>query len=340
MPREARQARGSCGQGGGDAKAVPETCQAQQPPYPENPDPEQDPAPEPATSPADAGAAAASLGAAAQNPIASLISLPFQNSTTFGLNRPGLFDTQNGGFGDQFNFNTEDLDIRPGRLKPGQLRRTIRRLRSYEDETLNVLNIQPVIPMSLNDKFTLLTRTILPVVSKPTVLQGQVWGLGDLNPTFFLVPKSSGPWTLGLGPTFQLPTATDDVLGTGKWSAGPSAVAVYTKGPWVAGGLVSQIWSFAGDSDRGDVSSLLIQPFINYNLPKGWFLTTAPIITANWERREDQWTVPLGAGVGRTFKLGKQPVVLTGEVYGFPIKPSGAGDVMARLTFKLLFPTR
>ena len=270
------------------------------------------------------------LASSSQNPIANLISVPFQNNTTFGLNRPGLFDVDfNGGLGDLFDFDSEQLE---------KISKLGRKLDRYDDETLNILNIQPVIPFSLGEKLTVVTRTIVPVVSKPTVRYNQVWGLGDINPTFFLVPNTEGPWTVGLGPTMLLPTATDDVLGTGKWSAGPAAVAVYTKGPWVAGGLVSQIWSFAGDGDRGEVSSFLMQPFLNYNLPGGWYLTSSPIITANWQRNNDQWTVPIGGGVGRIFKIGTQPVSLALEGYGNAIAPKGFGDFTARMTFKLLFP--
>jgi hypothetical protein len=184
------------------------------------------------------------------------------------------------------------------------------------------------------------TRTIVPVVSKPTVRRGQIWGLGDINPTFFFVPRSRGAWTFGVGPTFLLPTATDKVLGTGKWSAGPAAVAVYSRGPWVAGALMSQIWSFTGDEKRGEVSSFLAQPFLNYNLPGGWYLTSSPILTANWQRKRDPWTVPLGGGVGRIFSLGGQPMSLALEGYGNVAGPPQAGDFTARLTFKLLFPTK
>ncbi|MFQ6538055.1 MULTISPECIES: hypothetical protein [Aphanothece] len=281
-----------------------------------------------------------SLAASSQNPIADLISVPFQNNTTFGLNPPGVFDVSNGGLDDVFNFDAEQLRKLQRSLDPQKLRQLRKDLRNYDDETLNVLNIQPVIPIKLSDDLTLVTRTIVPVVSKPTVRQGQVWGLGDINPTFFVVPSTKGPWTVGVGPTVLLPTATNDVLGTGKWSAGPAAVAVYTRGPWVAGGLVSQIWSFAGEGDRGSVSSFLVQPFLNYNLPGGWYLTSSPVITANWERARDQWTVPLGGGVGRIFTVGGQPMSVALEGYGNVAKPSGFGDFTARVTFKLLFPKK
>jgi hypothetical protein len=248
----------------------------------------------PAANPATASEAATSEAAAseslaeeAQNPIANLISLPFQNNTTLGLG--------------------------PNR-----------------DRVLNVLNIQPVVPFALSKDLNLVTRTILPVVSQPALDGSQRNGLGDLNPSFFFVPKPKGSWTLGVGPTVLLPTATDESLGSGQWGAGPAGVAVYTKGAWVAGALVNQIWSFAGDRDRAPVSAFLVQPFLNYNLPGGWYLVSSPVITANWQRATDQWIVPVGGGFGRVFRVGRQPMNASLQAYGNVIKPDGFGDVTVR----------
>ena len=206
-----------------------------------------------------------------------------------------------------------------------------------EDKTLSLLNIQPVVPFALSPDLTLVTRTILPVLSQPTATSNQN-GIGDLNPSFFLVPKGRGAWTFGFGPTLVLPTASDSSLGRGKWSAGPAAVAVYSKGPWVAGALVNNIWSFAGNSDRSSVSAFLLQPFINYNLRHGWYLVTAPIITANWLAEGEQWLVPVGGGVGRLFRIGKQPINASLQAYANVVKPDVFGDVTIRAQIQFLFP--
>jgi len=237
------------------------------------------------------------LAAEAQNPIANLISVPFQNNLTPGM---GL----------------------------------------NEDHTLNVLNIQPVVPFALSKDLTLVTRTILPVLSQPSPA-GTQNGIGDLNPSFFFVPKGKGPWTLGFGPTLVLPTASVSSLGSGKWSAGPAAVAVYSKGPWVAGALLNNVWSFAGERDRGAVSAYLLQPFINYNLPKGWYLVTSPIVTANWRAASgDQWILPVGGGVGRVFRIGRQPINASLQAYANVVKPDNFGDVTIRAQIQFLFPQR
>jgi hypothetical protein len=237
------------------------------------------------------------LAEQAQNPIANLISVPFQNNTTLGMGPD-------------------------------------------EDQTLNVLNIQPVVPFRLNEDLTLVTRTILPVVSQPAAVGGNNNGIGDLNPTFFLVPKLPGRWTVGFGPTLVLPTASRDELGSGQWGMGPAAVAVYTRGPWVAGGLVNQIWSVAGDSDRRSVNQFLLQPFVNFNLPNGWYLVSSPIITANWQASSDRWLVPIGGGVGRVFRVGSQPVNASLQAYANVAKPDLFGDVTIRAQIQLLFPSR
>jgi hypothetical protein len=206
-----------------------------------------------------------------QNPVADLISVPLQNNWNFGA---GL----------------------------------------HHDKTIFVLNIQPVIPINLNDEWNLITRIIMPVINQPSLFPtfgGLVpsttgTGFGDFNPTFFLSPAKAGELIWGLGPTFTLPTATDRDLGSGKWSMGPAGVALTMQGHWVIGALLNNQWSVGGWGDK-PVNQMLLQYFINYNFPDGWYLTSAPILTANWkaDKAGDVWTVPLGGGVGKLFRLGQ-----------------------------------
>jgi hypothetical protein len=130
---------------------------------------------------------------------------------------------------------------------------------------------------------------------------GDEFGLGDINLTGFFSPKGPTIGTIwGVGPIFVFPTATDEKLGSEKWSAGPSAVALTIQGPWLYGTLINNVWSFAGDNDRDDVDAMMLQPFVNYNLPDGWYLVSSPIITANWKAdSDDTWLVPVGGGVGK-----------------------------------------
>jgi len=210
------------------------------------------------------------------------------------------------------------------------------------DRTRYILNIQPVIPFKLTDKLNLITRTILPIIYQPDVLSnsGGNTGLGDLNFTAWFSPRTAGKFLWGVGGVMVIPTATEDTTGSDKWSAGPSVVGVYKTGPWVMGGLVSNFWSFAGNSDRADVNIFFSQLFVNYNLSQGWYLTTQPIITANWEADSgDKWTVPLGGGVGKVVRIGKLPINTSIQAYYNVEKPELNGaDWQLRVVFQFLFP--
>jgi hypothetical protein len=239
-----------------------------------------------------------SLQKATQNPVANLISVPFQDNSNFGI--------------------------------------------GSANRTQNVLNVQPVIPMHLTPEWNLITRVIQPIVWQPYPDQnsGGIYGFGDMNPTLFLTPGKPGKFIWGIGPTLVIPTASDSALGQGKWSAGPSFVALAQPGHWTLGVLANNVWSFAGDSNRRSVNQMLLQYFVNYNLSKGWYLTSSPIITANWvaPKAKDVWTVPFGAGVGRIMKLGFQPVNISGQIYANAAYPTGTSTWSIRLQIAFLFP--
>jgi hypothetical protein len=151
------------------------------------------------------------------------------------------------------------------------------------NRTVWVGNIQPVIPIKLGDDWNLITRTIMPIINQPSLFQGtgSATGLGDINPTFFFSPAKPGELIWGVGPTFTLPTATDSLIGSGKFSLGPAAVVLRMQGQWVFGALANNQWSVAGWG-KSNVNAFLLQPFVNYNLPDHWYLVSAPIMTANW----------------------------------------------------------
>ena len=138
-----------------------------------------------------------------------------------------------------------------------------------------------------------------------------------------------------------MPTASDDNLGTGKWGLGPSAVAVTMRGPWVMGVLASQVWSVGGDEERDDISTFLSQYFINYNLEHGWFITSAPIITANWKFPDgEQWIVPFGGGFGKVFVVGTRPMNFNTQLFYNAVRPDTfpSSKVEWRFQLSFLFP--
>jgi hypothetical protein len=209
------------------------------------------------------------------------------------------------------------------------------------DDLQYILYVQPVVPFRLSKDWNLITRTIIPLIDQPELGPGvgDVFGLGDIQLSQFLSPAKSGALIWGIGPIFQFPTATDDALGSDKWSAGPTAAALTIRGPWVAGALMNHLWSFAGDDDRADVNQTLIQPIVNYNLPGGWFLSSVPYITANWEKDgDDRWTVPIGIGVGKVHRFGTQPVSLQLTPYYNVVRPDDAAEWTLRFRINLLFP--
>jgi len=250
------------------------------------------------------------LAKASQNPVGNLVSLPFQNNTSFGI--------------------------------------------GPNDAISNVLNIQPVYPVGLSKKWNLINRGIVPVIYREEVLPalglGDATGLGDISYTGFISPAQPGKLIWGVGPSFLLPTATEDRWASDKWSAGAGVVVLAMPGHWVLGVLVQNVWSFAGDSNADDVNQLLLQPIINYNFSKGWYFTSVPVITANWEAASDnRWTVPVGGGFGKIMKWGKQPVDLSlaafynveqpNPLVGQGVNLDNQGETWTlRLQIKLLFP--
>jgi len=245
----------------------------------------------------------ADLRSAVQNPISSLVSLPFQ-----------------------FNFDN-----------------------GAENGDANILNIQPVYPIT-HGNWNYVSRLIVPIVDAPGGTPGlpsipnsqlgeRTQGLGDINYSLFLSPAKVGTFTWGVGPSVSLPTASDKALGSGKWSVGPTFVILGQPSWGTAGALFRQIWSFAGDTDRPDLSQFLFEPFLNYNLRDGWFLISDMVWTSNWHADSgNQWTIPIGGGIGRVFKIADQPINSRLEGYKNAFKPDGASDWTVRFTFQFLFP--
>jgi hypothetical protein len=244
---------------------------------------------------------AAALAKAAQNPVASMISLPLQLNMNF--------DT-----GPEDDLQTV-LNIQP--VVPFSL---------GEDWNLITRTIMPVI-----------SQPDFGVYSKRENGIGDIQFSTFLSPK----APGSGGWIWGAGPIVQLDSATDDRLGQGAWGLGPTAVALRIAGPWVYGALVNNVWSVSEDDDRGEVNQFLMQPFINYNFPSspGRYLTFSPIITADWEADSGQeWLVPVGLGIGQVTRLGEQPVNLQGAFYYNVERPDGAPNYQVRLQFQFLFP--
>lgn len=254
------------------------------------------------------------------NPVADLISVPIQMNFNFG-----------GGF---------DIPERHPLLRvlPRPVARFANRLFGEDrDQGFRFLmNVQPVIPISLSEDWNLITRTIIPVVYQDdflgTTSQG---GMGDIVQSFFFSPKQ-GDFVWGVGPVFLWPTATDDSLGGEKWGAGPTAVVLKQDKGWTYGALANHIWSYAGAGDRESVNLTFFQPFLSYSWPTATTLTINTESTFDWD--ESQWTVPLFAGVSQVVKIGKLPVQFTLGGQYWVEGPDSAPDWSLRFVVTFLFP--
>ena len=244
----------------------------------------------------DDKAAAAELAKKLSNPVASLISVPIQNNFDFGA----------GPNGDGFQYK---------------------------------VNIQPVVPISLNETWNLISRTIIPVVYQENIVgTSSQAGLSDTVQSLFFSPKAptSGGWIWGVGPVLLLPTATDDLLGTEKWGAGPTAVLLKQQNGWTYGVLANHIWSYAGESSRADVNATFLQPFLTFTTPKQTTFTINTESTYDWAN--SQWTVPLNASVAQLVKLGKLPLQFQIGARYYAEKPANGPEWGLRFSVTFLFP--
>jgi hypothetical protein len=205
------------------------------------------------------------------------------------------------------------------------------------------VNIQPVVPIKLNADWHVISRTILPVMLNQNGLfpgAGSQSGLRDTTEGLYFSPsRAVNGFSWGVGPIFLLPTGTDELLGAGKWGAGPTGVLVWQGSGWSVGILAHHIWSFAGDADRADFDQTYLQPFIAYTTPQAWTFTLQSESTYDWETGE--WLAPINLMVAKIVKVGDQRVSITGGVRYWADSPdAGPHGFGGRLGMTFLFPAR
>ena len=251
--------------------------------------------------------AEASLAKAAQNPVANMMSLPLQ-----------------------WNFYTAG---------------------GLGSKSAMVLNVQPVLPLPIGEKWLIVSRTIVPFTSIPlpgvvpaidtSPLGGpRASGIADIQEQAYFTSAKPGKFTWAVGPVFSFPTATNNVVRTGQWGLGPTAVGLVMPGPWVIGVLANNVWRIGGAAHGHVLNTFTLQPFINFNLPHAWAISTAPLITSDWSAVDDQrWTVPIGLGVSKITHIVEQPLNLELQYYHTVKHPSAAGSEQLRVAVAALWPT-
>jgi hypothetical protein len=249
-----------------------------------------------AQQPAAAEQDTAELAKQLSNPVASLVSVPFQ-------------------------FNWEQ-NVGPS------------------DLTRFILNVQPVMPFSVNEDVNLIVRIIAPLISQPPlVVDGEpTFGIGDLTTSFFVSPTKSKRMIWGAGPVFVLPSTSEPTLGSGKWSAGPTLVALKQAGPWTVGALWNQVWSFSGDATRADVNQMFLQPFVSYQATQTVTLTAQSETSANWKVDDDRWTVPINVVVSKLSSFGTFPASYQLGFGAFPVHPEIGPSWKIRAAIVILLP--
>jgi len=212
------------------------------------------------------------------------------------------------------------------------------------EQTRFILNVQPVMPFTVNDSVNLIVRLIAPLISQPALTDGGVAasGMGDITTSFFISPSKSTKLIWGAGPVIVLPSTSEPTLGSGKWSGGPTIVALKQAGPWTVGALWNQVWSFSGDPARSDVNQMFFQPFLAYQATRTLTLTVQSETTANWNAPDtaDRWTVPINVLLSKLSSFGTFPASYQLGVGGYPAHPATGPSWKIRGAIVILLPRK
>lgn len=210
------------------------------------------------------------------------------------------------------------------------------------DDTRFILNVQPVMPFTLTKDLNLVARVIVPLVSQPALFEGgaPTFGVSDVLTSFFFVPSRPGSFTWGAGPVISFPSTSEPTLGSGKWSVGPTIVALKQSGPWTVGALWNQVWSVGGNEARQDVSQMFVQPFIAYTTRSLWTITLQSETTANWKAEEKKWTVPVNVLFSKLSSFGPFPASYSFGLGVYAAHPETGPTWKLRGAITLLLPRK
>jgi len=206
--------------------------------------------------------------------------------------------------------------------------------------TAGAYSLQVVWPFRLpTPDYRLITYSILPVLQLPDATGTDTTvGLGNTLLNFFVTPATPGSMIWGVGPAVLLPTRSESVLGTDRVGLGPAVVLFHEAAKWSAGVVLQNVWSLGG-SGTDKVNVFSAQYLANYNLPQGWYLYSNSTVTSDWNISQgEQWTVPVGGGLGKILSIGKQSASASFQVFYNAIRPEFAPRWAGNIQFSLLFP--
>lgn len=220
-----------------------------------------------------------------------------------------------------------------------------------QDETSYSFSLQPLYGMGFEEQgFNLMSRAIIPILGmapeaqKPNLGEplpqggSHTWGLSDIALQFFFSPRNDDPWKWGIGPMVSLKTRTDDDLAGAGWGLGPIAVLVGNLTDDISTAILGgHLWG-----DESNFSTSIVQPMVFYNIPgaPGWEIQYNNTIAYEWNASSgNEWTVPLGLGIGKTiaFESGYGLNLVLGYYYNVE-KPAGAADYMLRISVNFILP--
>ena len=212
-----------------------------------------------------------------------------------------------------------------------------------DDGLRTVLNVQPVVPFRISERWNLIERWIMPYVSQPEYL-GDAAGLSDITFSSFLSPSTGKALIWGVGPVVTLPMTSDPAIGSGQWSAGPTLVLVKLQGSVLYGLLWNQLWSYATVSEKSRIATNqgFFQPFVAVTRPSGVTFTLQSEASANWNapNEDDTWTIPINLTVSKITTLGPFPFSVLGGAGVYVASPEGGPDWKLRAAFTLILPRR
>lgn len=203
---------------------------------------------------------------------------------------------------------------------------------------VSTLMLKPVVPIVLSDKLLFIFRAIIPVTFMPSPINKS--GLSDIQLQFYFSPTNKSKFIWGIGPILSMPTGIPADMCSGKWTAGPGGAGLWILKHWVIGALITQRWSFAGESDKETINQLYIDAFATYNFKHGWALGYTPELYFNWNQKNDAWNLPVGLNASKVFKIGKQPLSANLSYYYNVVRPDDYPDMYIKAGLTLLFPKK